>query len=92
MGNGNVVANPQELIKFAKRLRSYNHEARNNVDLLNSQFNQLGEFWRDNEYKKFEAEFTQTIKSLNKFFAECEKYELHLLKKAKPLIEYQNKG
>ena len=83
-----VVADAEELIKFADRLRSFNQIAGSNVSLLNSQFNRLGESWRDEEYKKFEAEFTSTMKTVMSFFAACERYEHYLRKKAQPLDRY----
>lgn len=83
-----VIADPEELKKFADHLRSFNQIAGSNVSLLNSQFNRLGEYWRDDEYKKFETEFTSTMKTVMSFFAACEIYERHLRNKAQSLDEY----
>ena len=85
-----AIIKPEEVRKFASELKRFNEELKNNFIRIHGRFKQLGETWRDQEYKRFEKEFDQTGKSIRQFLTASEKYIPYLDKKVRPVEEYLN--
>jgi len=83
-----AIVSPQELRKFAADLKSFNNDLKSKSKMLNSKLKRLGETWRDQEHKKFENNFEQTSKVINKFLDSSEKYVPFLLRKAQAAEQY----
>jgi len=88
---GNIVANPDELRKFAQALKAFNSTVEQEMKILNAKFSRLGETWRDNEHRKFSEEFKLMMGAVNKFNRYSKPLIPNLLKKAKYLEEYLNR-
>ena len=86
-----AIADPQELRRFAANLRQFSNSLKEISGRARSQFGQLGNTWRDQEYQKFKREFDQTIAALNRFIPMAEQYAHYLNKKAEPLEAYLGK-
>lgn len=83
-----AIVTPEELRKFASELNRFNEDLKSNYTKTHARFKQLGETWRDQEYKKFEKEFDQTAKAIKQFLAASEKYVPFLIRKAGAADEY----
>jgi uncharacterized protein YukE len=83
-----AIADPQELRRFSGNLRQFSNNLNEISRRAKSQFSQLGNTWRDQEYQKFKREFDQTMAALNRFIPMAEQYANHLAKKAEPLESY----
>jgi uncharacterized protein YukE len=88
MSQANV--SPEELRRFAAELTSINNDIKNNYTRMHDRFRHLSETWRDKEQQKFEQEFNQTIKVINQFIANSEKYVPFLIRKATAAEAYLN--
>ena len=85
-----AIADPEALERFARELKQFNDQLENNMRRLKSQFNRLGETWRDQEHQKFAREFEQTMRVLLQFQRASEQHIPLLMKKAQKLREYLN--
>ncbi len=83
-----VIANPEEIEKFARMLNKFNQDLTNNRRVLQAQFRSLGETWRDQQHAKFAMEFEQLMLFLEKFARSSEEQVPLLLKKAEKLKEF----
>jgi uncharacterized protein YukE len=83
-----AIANPEELERFARDLKVYITQLRDNTARLNSQFQNLGDTWRDQEQQKFAQEFLQTMHVLDQFTRSADQQIPFLLRKAQRLREY----
>lgn len=83
-----AIVTPEELRKFALELKRFNEELKQNYTKTYIRFKQLGETWRDQEYKKFEKDFDQTTKVIKLFLAASEQYVPFLIRKAEAADEY----
>lgn len=86
---GQVIANPEELEKFAGELKLFNENLQNSMARLNGSFARLGDTWRDQEYNKFLKDYQNTVRALNQFLKASEEQHIPLLKKkARILRDY----
>ena len=83
-----AIANPEDLERFASDLKTFNAQLKESMTRLNSQFQRLGETWRDQENQKFAQEFQQTVRVLNQFMRSSETQIPFLQRKAQRLREY----
>lgn len=86
-----AIVTPSEVRSFAGSLDQFNKELKNKCSMMHGRFRHLGETWRDQEYKKFEQEFNQTIKTINQFLGISEKYVPFLHQKAAMVEQYLHK-
>jgi uncharacterized protein YukE len=83
-----VVGDPEEIRKFAQRLRIFNTLLENNTSQLENQFRELSETWRDQEHQKFAQEFEHTMRVIHHFNEVFKQQEPLLYKKAELLQAY----
>ena len=62
-----AIVDPAELRRFAQGLKHFTTETAHQLAVLQGQFTQLGETWRDQEHAKFAEEFSQTAQVLARF-------------------------
>jgi uncharacterized protein YukE len=74
-----AVVDPEELRRFAQRLKKFNSELQNQSTLLGNQLATLGATWRDQEHKKFVEQFAQNMKVIARFTESTEQYIPYLL-------------
>lgn len=86
---GDIRINTDEVIKFVSQLKAFNDLLEQQSKTLNNQFKNLGESWKDQEYKKFSAEFDTTMKAIKNFLDTSKDYGPYLLRKIKPLDDYR---
>jgi uncharacterized protein YukE len=85
-----VIANPEELERFAHELKRFNAQLGESMARLNGQFVRLGDTWRDQEHQKFAQEFEQTVRVLHHFTRTADQHIPFLLRKAQRLRDFLN--
>jgi uncharacterized protein YukE len=83
-----VVADPEEIVKFARMLRKFNEDLSQNSQTLQGQFRSLGDTWKDQQHAKFAQEFEQLMKVLRQFMQSSEQQIPLLQKKAQILKDF----
>lgn len=83
-----AVASPDELERFARDLRQFNTQLEASMTRLNAQFNRLGETWKDQEHRKFAAEYESTMRTLHHFMRSSDQQIPFLQRKARRLRDY----
>ena len=83
-----AVVDPEELRRFAQRLKKFNSELQNQSTLLGNQLASLGATWRDQEHKKFTEQFEQHMKVIGRFTEATDRYIPYLLRKAEHVEDY----
>lgn len=86
-----AVVDPEELRRFATRLKKFNSELGNQTALLGNQLAALGSTWRDQEHKKFVEQFEQHMKTIARFTEATDQYIPYLLRKAEHIEDYLQK-
>ena len=83
-----AVVDPEELRRFAMRLKKFNSELQNQSTLLANQLTSLGSTWRDQEHKKFVEQFEQHMKVISRFTETSDQYIPYLIRKAEHIEDY----
>ncbi len=83
-----AVVDPEELRRFAMRLKKFNSELQNQSTLLANQLTALGSTWRDQEHKKFLEQFEQHMKVIARFTETSDQYIPYLVRKAEHIEDY----
>ncbi|MGO9598949.1 MAG: WXG100 family type VII secretion target [Isosphaeraceae bacterium] len=83
-----AIVNPEEIRRFAARLKQFNNELLNQLTVLRGQLSGLGQSWRDREHDKFEEEFDQTMQVIKRFVDSTNQHIPFLLRKADRADEY----
>lgn len=83
-----VDVNPEELRRFVNNLRRANQNIKDQQGQLRGSFSRLGETWRDSEFRRFEDNFKEAMKALDKFLHSSEEHIPRLLNKAKAADEF----
>lgn len=85
-----AIADPEELERFAKNLKQFNAELTRSMSRLQSQFNTLGDTWKDQEHARFAQEFQQTVRVLQNFTRVADAHIPFLIRKAQRIRDYLN--
>ena len=83
-----AIVNPEEIRRFAARLKQFNNDLMNQLTVLRGQLSGLGQSWRDREHDKFVEEFDQTMKVMKRFVDSTNQHIPFLLRKADRADEY----
>ena len=83
-----AIANPEEIRRFAARLKQFNNDLLNQLTVLHGQVSALGQTWRDREQQKFTEEFDATLQVIKRFVDTTNQHIPFLLRKAERLEEY----
>jgi len=83
-----AIANPEEIRRFAARLKQFNNDLLNQLTVLHGQVSALGQTWRDREQQKFTEEFDATLMVVKRFVDSTNQHIPFLLRKAERLEEY----
>lgn len=86
-----AVVDPEELRRFAQRLRQFNSELQSQTTTLAAQLAALGGTWRDQEHRKFVEQFEQHMKVLARFSEATDQYIPFLVRKAEHIEDYLQK-
>jgi uncharacterized protein YukE len=83
-----AIVDPEELRDFARNLKKFNSELREQARSLANQLAALGATWRDQEHKKFTQQFEDGMKMIARFLENNERHVPYLLRKAEHIEEY----
>ena len=83
-----AIVNPEEIRRFAARLKQFNNDLMNQLTVLHGQASALGQTWRDREHDKFIEEFEQTLQTIKRFVDSTNQHIPFLLRKAERADEY----
>ncbi|WP_165068806.1 WXG100 family type VII secretion target [Paludisphaera rhizosphaerae] len=83
-----AIANPEEIRRFAARLKQFNNDLLNQLSAIHGQVSALGQTWRDREHAKFVEEFDSTLTTVKRFVDVTNQHIPFLLRKAERLEEY----
>ncbi|AMV38245.1 WXG100 family type VII secretion target [Planctomyces sp. SH-PL62] len=83
-----AIANPEEIRRFAARLKQFNNDLLTQLTVIHGQVSGLGQTWRDREHDKFVEEFDQTLQVVKRFVDTTNQHIPFLLRKAERLEEY----
>jgi uncharacterized protein YukE len=86
---GQAIVDPQELRRFAARLRHFSNEVLTQMQTVQRQLGALGATWRDTEHQKFAEEFEQQLHAFGRFVEATGEYVPYLIRKAERVEEYQ---
>ena len=86
-----AVVDPEELRRFAQRLKQFNAELQTQTTMLASQLSALGGTWRDQEHRKFVEQFEQHMKVIGRFSEATDQYIPYLVRKAEHIEDYLQK-
>ena len=87
-----AIVNPEDLRRFAARLKQFNNEMMTQLTTLHGQLSGLGQSWRDREHDKFVEEFEQTLQVVKRFVDSTNQHIPFLLRKAERIEEYRALG
>lgn len=85
---GQAIVDPQELRRFAARLRHFSGEVMTQMQTVQRQL-AAGATWRDQEHQKFTEEFEQQLSTFGRFVEATGDYVPYLIRKAERVEEYQ---
>src|SRR5262245_45894831 len=83
-----AIVNPEEIRRFAARLKQFNNELMNQLTVLHGQLSGLGQTWRDREHDKFVEAFEQTMQVMKRFVDSTNQHSPFLRRKAERIEEY----
>ena len=83
-----AIVSPEEIRRFAARLKQFNNDLMNQLTVLHGQVAGLGQTWRDREHDKFDEEFEQTMLVMKRFVEATNQHIPFLLRKADRADEY----
>ncbi len=83
-----AIANPEEIRRFAARLKQFNNDLLQQLTVIHGQVSGLGQTWRDREHDKFVEEFEQTMQVIGRFIEATNEHVPFLLRKAQRVEDY----
>ena len=83
-----AIVSPEEIRRFAARLKQFNNDLMNQLTVLHGQVAGLGQTWRDREHDKFVEEFEQTMQVRKRCVEATNQHIPFLLRKADRADEY----
>ena len=83
-----AVVNPEELRRFAARLKQFNEDLINKISVMHGQLSGLGQSWRDREHDKVAEQFEETLMAVKKLTDATNQHIPFLLRKAERIEEY----
>jgi uncharacterized protein YukE len=83
-----AIVDPDELREFARSLKKFNNNLREQSRAVSNQLAALGGSWRDQEHKKFVQQFEDGMKMIARFLENNERHVPYLLRKAEHIEEY----
>ena len=87
-----VFVESEKLVTYAHDLSSFKNVVEDVMNALNSNLNNLGESWRDQEFEKFREHFEKTRQSIIRFSAEVEQTVPKILRDAEAAADIHREG
>ncbi len=83
-----AIIDPEEVRRFAQDLKRFNGDLHDKLNSLSGRLQTLNQSWRDQESRKFNEEFEQTVKVLRRFMTVSDRHIPFLLRKAERIDDY----
>lgn len=83
-----AIGDPEEIRRFAQDLKRFNDDLAHQLQVLRSRMASLSQSWRDQEQRKYEEEFDQTVRTMDRFSKLTAEQIPFLLRKAQRLEDY----
>lgn len=83
-----AIVDPDQLRKFAGLLDQTANNIRDQKTAFLADFARLHETWRDDKYNHFDQVFTDSMKILEQYIKQCERYSIFLKQKASRAQKY----
>lgn len=83
-----AIVDPEELRQFARALKKFNHDLREQTAVLANRLASLGASWRDQEHQKFVESLEQQMSGMARFTEAIDQYVPYLLRKAAHIDDY----
>ena len=83
-----AIIDPEEVRRFVSNLIEVAHAIRSQNSSTKSHFDNLKAVWRDKKYAQFERVFNETVKGLEQFRKDVEKYAGDLRRQANQVDKY----
>jgi uncharacterized protein YukE len=87
-----AIVDPEQLRQFAIMLKRFSGNLTDSTSKVAGELGRLSNSWRDQEHRKFAAEFEQELRQLSRLTDACEQHIPYLLRKAELIEEYQRNG
>lgn len=85
-----AIVDPEQLRRFAANLKVFSEELQQRATALGAQMNQLEQTWRDQQQRKFAAEFEDNLRQLAKLVEASRQHVPYLMRKAEQAEQYLN--
>jgi len=86
-----VVADPEQLERFAQTLQAFSHNLEQQMQRLNGNLQDVSQHWQDRQQQDFMKDFDDTMRSLRAFLQRTkDQHAPYLRRKADTLKRYQN--
>lgn len=83
-----VNADPERIESFARDLAKFNARMSEEMKHLNGQFRALGDFWRDDQFRRYGEEYDASVRALQRFLTLSEQQIPALRKRARHLRDF----
>ncbi|KAA5543674.1 hypothetical protein FYK55_10745 [Roseiconus nitratireducens] len=83
-----AVVDPEQLRQFAAHLNRFVEQLKEQSTALGTQMNQLEQTWRDEQQRKFAAEFGDQLRQVSRLVKTTEQHIPYLLRKAEQIDAY----
>lgn len=83
-----AVVDPEHLRQFAASLHRFSEDLQQQASTLAAQVNQLEQTWRDEQQRKFTAEFEESMRQVTKIIQASQEHVPYLMRKAEQIDAY----
>ncbi|MEO9592801.1 WXG100 family type VII secretion target [Rhodopirellula bahusiensis] len=83
-----AIGDPDQIRQFASQLARFAEELRQRGTGLSAQMNQLEQSWRDEQQRKFNQEFQDQLRQLQRLVQATDEHVPYLMRKADQLDAY----
>lgn len=85
-----AIVDPEQLRRFAANLKVFSEDLQQRATALGAQMNQLEQTWRDQQQRKFAAEFEDNLRQIAKLVEASRQHVPYLMRKAEQAEQYLN--
>ena len=83
-----AIVDPEQLRRFAANLKIFSEDLQQRSAALSAQMNQLEQTWRDQQQRKFAAEFEVQLRQMAKLVEASKQHVPYLMRKAEQAEHY----
>lgn len=83
-----AIVDPEQLRRFAANLKIFAEDLQQRSSALAAQMNQLEQTWRDQQQKKFAADFEDQLRQMNRLIEATRVHVPYLMRKAEQAEQY----